>query len=158
MKSLTRIGSLMSCGLFALSIASALAFDCPNTQKAVMAYCDKTAKVSGVDQVKLTQAKTMLDETMKKHEADNHQGAMTEMAEAMTLITHARSQPPISRGLAVAPCFIRIVNCLTFARAQDTRLPGSFLPHNRGANPQFPHLSSQWLQPPQPHAIFLSGD
>jgi hypothetical protein len=91
MKSLTRIGSLMSCGLFALSIASALAFDCPNTQKAVMTYCDKTAKVSGVDQVKLTQAKTMLDETMKKHEADNHQGAMTEMAEAMTLITHARS-------------------------------------------------------------------
>ena len=91
MKALTGIGSLMSCGLFALSIASALAFDCPNTQKAVMAYCDKTAKVSGVDQVKLTQAKTMLDETMKKHEADNHQGAMTEMAEAMTLITHARS-------------------------------------------------------------------
>jgi hypothetical protein len=91
MKSLTRIGSLMSCELFALSIASALAFDWPNTQKAVMAYCDKTAKVSGMDQVKLTQAKTMLDETMKKHEAGNHKGAMTEMAEAMTLITHARS-------------------------------------------------------------------
>ena len=90
MKALTRIGSLMSCGLFALSITSALAFDCPNTYKAVMAYYDKTAKVSGVDQAKLTQAKTMLDEAMKKHEAGNYRGAMTEMAEAMTLITQAR--------------------------------------------------------------------
>jgi hypothetical protein len=58
--------------------------------KAVMAYYDKMAKVSGVDQAKLIQAKTMLDAAMKKHEAGHHKEAMTEMAEAMTLITQAR--------------------------------------------------------------------
>jgi hypothetical protein len=90
MKALARIGMLMSFGLFALSLTSAFAFDCPNTQKAVMAYYDKTTKVSGVDQTKLTQAKTTLDEAMKKHEAGNHKGAMTGMAEAMIMITQAR--------------------------------------------------------------------
>jgi hypothetical protein len=90
MKTLARIGSLMSCGLFALSITSAWAFDCPNTHKAVMAYYDKTTKVSGVDQAKLSQAKTMLDEAMKKHQAGDHKGSMTEMGEAMIVITQAR--------------------------------------------------------------------
>jgi hypothetical protein len=90
MKALTRIGILMSLGLFALSITTALAFDCPNTHKAVTAYYDKTAKVSGVDQAKLMQAKTMLDEAMQKHEAGNHKGSMDEMAQAMMLITQSR--------------------------------------------------------------------
>jgi hypothetical protein len=90
MKTLTCIGVFMGLGLFALSITSVLAFDCPNTHKAVMAYYDKTTNVSGVDQAKLTQAKTTLDEAMKKHEAGNHKGAMNEMAQAMTLITQSR--------------------------------------------------------------------
>jgi hypothetical protein len=90
MKALTRIGMLIGLGLFALSITPAFSFDCPNTYKAVMAYYDKTAKVSGVDQAKLTQAKTMLDEAMKKHEAGNHKGAMDDMAQSMMLITQSR--------------------------------------------------------------------
>jgi hypothetical protein len=90
MKAPTRIGILMGLGLFALSFTSVFAFDCPNTNKAVLAYYDKTTKVSGTDQAKLSQAKTMLDEAMKKHEAGNHKGAMDEMAQAMMLITQAR--------------------------------------------------------------------
>jgi hypothetical protein len=90
MKALRRIGILMGLGLFALSFTSVFAFDCPNTNKAVLAYYDKTTKVSGVDQAKLAQAKTMIDEAMKKHEAGNHKGAMDEMAQAMMLITQAR--------------------------------------------------------------------
>jgi hypothetical protein len=90
MKALTRIAILMALGLFALSSTSVFAFDCPNTNKAVLAYYDKTTKVSGADQAKLAQAKTMIDEAMKKHEAGNHKGAMDEMAQAMMLITQAR--------------------------------------------------------------------
>jgi len=90
MKTLTRIGILMGLALFVSGFTSVLAFDCPNTNKAVLAYYDKTTKVSGVDQAKLTQAKTMLDEALKKHEAGNHKGAMDEMAQAMMLITQAR--------------------------------------------------------------------
>jgi hypothetical protein len=56
----------------------------------VLAYYDKTTKVSGVDQAKLAQSKTMIDEAMTKHEAGNHKGAMDEMAQAMMLITQAR--------------------------------------------------------------------
>jgi hypothetical protein len=48
LKALARIG-LMSFRWFALSIRAALAVDCPNTHKAVMAYYDKTVKVSGAD-------------------------------------------------------------------------------------------------------------
>jgi hypothetical protein len=90
MKTLIRIGMFMGLGLLTISIPVALAFDCPNTHKAVMAYYDKTAKVQGVDQAKLTQAKTMLDDAMKKHEAGNHKGSMDEMAQAMMLITQSR--------------------------------------------------------------------
>lgn len=90
MKALTRIAILMGFGLFTLSITSVFAFDGPNTYKAVMAYYDKTTKVSGADQAKLTQAKTTLDETMKRHEAVNHKGSIDEMAQAMTLITQSR--------------------------------------------------------------------
>jgi hypothetical protein len=90
MKALARISILIGFGLFALSIMSVFAFDCPNTHKAVMAYYDKTAKVSGADQAKLTQAKTMLDGAMKKHEAGNHKGAMDDMAQSMMLITQSR--------------------------------------------------------------------
>jgi hypothetical protein len=90
MRALRRIAALSGLGLFALSLVSAFAFDCPNTHKAVMAYYDKTSKVSGVDQAKLIQAKTMLDEAMKKHEAGNHKGSMDEMAQSMMLITQSR--------------------------------------------------------------------
>jgi hypothetical protein len=90
MKALTRIGILIGLGLFALSFTSVFAFDCPNTNKAVMAYYDKTTKVPGVDQAKLSQAKTMMDEAMKKHEAGNHKGALDGMAQAMMLITQSR--------------------------------------------------------------------
>jgi hypothetical protein len=90
MTTLIRIGILMGLGVFALSVASVFAFDCPNMHKAVIAYYDKTAKVSGVDQAKLTQAKATLDEAIKKHEAGNHKGSMDEMAQAMTLITQSR--------------------------------------------------------------------
>jgi hypothetical protein len=90
MKARTRIGILMGLGLFIVSITSVFAFDCPNTHKAVMTYYDKTTKASGVDQAKLTQAKNMLDEAMKKHEAGNHKGAMDDMAQAMMLTTQSR--------------------------------------------------------------------
>jgi hypothetical protein len=90
MTALTRIVILMCLELFALSITSVFAFDCPNIHKAVMAYYDKTAKVSGVDQAKLTRAKATHDEAMKKHEAGNHKGSTDEMAQAMTLITQSR--------------------------------------------------------------------
>jgi hypothetical protein len=68
----SRIGVLATAGVIALSVAPAMSFDCPNTHKAIMAYYDKTAKVSGVDQAKLGHAKTMLDESMRKHQAGNH--------------------------------------------------------------------------------------
>ncbi len=90
MKQLSRIGMLAAIGVVVLSGAPAMAFDCPNMHKAVMAYYDKTAKVSGVDQAKLTQAKTTLDEAMKKHEAGDHRGSMDGMADAMKQITAAR--------------------------------------------------------------------
>jgi hypothetical protein len=90
MKRLSRIGVLTAIGVMAFSLGPAMAFDCPNMHKAVMAYYDKTAKVTGADQAKLAQAKAMLDEAMKKHEAGNHRGSMDEMAEAMKLTTQAR--------------------------------------------------------------------
>jgi len=90
MKQLSRIGMLAAIGIAVLSSAPVMAFDCPNMHKAVMAYHDKTAKLSGVDQAKLAQAKTTLDEAMKKHEAGNHRGSMDGMADAMKLITAAR--------------------------------------------------------------------
>jgi hypothetical protein len=73
-----------------LSPASAFASDCPNVHKAVMAYYDKTNKVSGIDQAKLTQAKTMLDEAMTKHEVGNYKGSMDKMAQSRMLITQSR--------------------------------------------------------------------
>jgi hypothetical protein len=90
MKTPMRSGILVGLGLLGLSVTSALAFDCPNTNKAVLLYYEKTTKAPGVDQAKLTQAKTMIDEAMKKHEAGNHKGAMDEMAQAMMLITQSR--------------------------------------------------------------------
>jgi hypothetical protein len=90
MKARTHIGMLIGLGVFALSITSVFAFDCPNTHKAVTAYYDKTTKVSGADQAKLTLAKTTLDEAMKQHEAGNHKGAMDDMAQSMMLITQSR--------------------------------------------------------------------
>jgi hypothetical protein len=90
MRALTRIGILMGLGLFAVGITSVFAFDCPNTYKAVMAYYDKTAKVSGVDQAKLTQAKNMLDDAMKKHEGGSDRGSMDGTAQVMMLITQSR--------------------------------------------------------------------
>jgi hypothetical protein len=64
--------------------------------------------VSGMGQAKLTQAKSVLDEGMKEHEAGNHKGAMDEMAQAITLITQSRLQLPLLRGPAVASCFVRV--------------------------------------------------
>jgi hypothetical protein len=55
-----------------------------------MAYYDKTNKVSGIDQAKLTQAKTMLDEAMAKHEVGNYKGSMDKMAQSRMLITQSR--------------------------------------------------------------------
>lgn len=90
MKRRSRIGVLTTIGVLAFSLVPVMAFDCPNMHKAVMVYHDKTAKVTGADQAKLAQAKTMLDEALKKHEAGNHRGSMDEMAEAMKLTTQAR--------------------------------------------------------------------
>lgn len=90
MKKPSRIGVLTMIGVLALGVVPIMAYDCPNMHKAIMAYHDKTAKVSGVDQAKLGEAKTMLDESMQKHQAGNHRGSMDEMADAMKLITQAR--------------------------------------------------------------------
>jgi hypothetical protein len=90
MKALARSGMLLGLGLLALSFTSVFAFDCPNANKAVLAYYEKTTKVPGVDQAKLSQAKSMLDEAMKKHETGNHKGALDQMAQAMMLITQSR--------------------------------------------------------------------
>ena len=89
MKILIRIGILMGLILFAVGITSVFAFDCPNIHKPVMEYYKKTAKVPGVDQAKLMQAKNTLDDAMKKHEAGNHRASMDEMADTMKLITAA---------------------------------------------------------------------
>ena len=89
MKRLTRIGLFVVVGIFALSVIPAVAFDCPNTHKAVMAYYEKTMKKSGHDMAKLEQAKKQLDEGMKAHESWNHRKSMDDMAEAMKLITAA---------------------------------------------------------------------
>jgi hypothetical protein len=84
------IGLSVAVGVVMLGLAPALAFDCPNTHKAVMAYYDKTAKLSGVDQARLAQAKAKLDDAMKQHEAGKHRASMDELADAMKLITAAR--------------------------------------------------------------------
>jgi hypothetical protein len=81
---------LTICGMLTLGSTPAVAFDCPNMHKAVMGYYDKTTKVSGADQAKLTQAKTMLDDAMAKHASGNHKASMDGMADALKLITQSR--------------------------------------------------------------------
>jgi hypothetical protein len=90
MKTLRRIGVLMGLGLLTVSIDAALAFDCPNTHKAVTAYYDKTASVAGADQTKLAQGKQMLDDAMKSHQGGRHKGAIKGMADALNTINDAR--------------------------------------------------------------------
>ncbi|MGH8060081.1 MAG: hypothetical protein ACREOH_23065 [Candidatus Entotheonellia bacterium] len=89
MKTLTRIGLLALVGIFALSAVPALALDCPNTHKTVSAYYEKTAKKQGVDQAKLAQAKTLLDQADQDHKDGKHKVSMDKMADAMKLITAA---------------------------------------------------------------------
>lgn len=90
MKRLTRVGLFIVVGIFALSVIPALAFDCPNMHKAVMAYYEKTMKVPGHDMGKLEQAKKQLDEGMKAHEGGNHKDSMKAIADAMASINAAR--------------------------------------------------------------------
>jgi hypothetical protein len=71
----------------------------------------------GSGQTKLTQAKTVLAQAMQKREAGNHEAAMAEMAEAMTMITQPRPSSPMWRDLAVAPCCVRVESFLTRCRA-----------------------------------------
>jgi hypothetical protein len=90
MQGFTRSSLLVIVGLVMLGVASGWAFDCPNTHRAVMEYYDKTAKVSGADQAKLTQGKQMLDNGMKKHTDGQHKEAIREMANALNVINDAR--------------------------------------------------------------------
>ncbi len=90
MRMLTRVGLLVIAGLFALSVVPGFAFDCPNTHKTLMNYYEKTTKVQGVDHAKLAQAKTLLDDGMKAHEAGQHKKSMEDMADAMKLINASR--------------------------------------------------------------------
>src|SRR5262245_15804607 len=72
--------------------------------------------------------------------------------------TTSKRAPALSKCVAVvASCFMCVESFLTRDRAQDIRLPSSFLLHNRSANSQFPHLSRQWPQSSQPHTVFLCG-
>jgi hypothetical protein len=86
----TRSGLLVVAGLLMLGVTSAWAFDCPNIHQAVTAYYEKTAKVSGADQAKLTQGKQMLDDGIKKHGSGQHKDAIKEMATALSVINEAR--------------------------------------------------------------------
>jgi hypothetical protein len=90
MQGSTRSSLLVVAGLLTLSVTSAWAFDCPNMHQAVTAYYEKTAKVSGADQAKLTQGKQMLDDSMKKHADGQHKAAIREMANALNAINEAR--------------------------------------------------------------------
>ena len=90
MRGSTRSSLLVVAGLLALTVTSGWAFDCPNTHQAVMAYYEKTAKVSGADQAKLAQGKQMLDDGMKKHAVGQHKAAIGEMANALRAINEAR--------------------------------------------------------------------
>ncbi|MBI3326499.1 MAG: hypothetical protein HYZ81_07340 [Nitrospinae bacterium] len=86
MKMLTRVGLFVVAGIFSFSVIPAFASDCPNMHKAVMAYYEKTAKKTGMDMAKLTQAKKMLDDAMKAHEGGKHKDAMKGISDAMALI------------------------------------------------------------------------
>jgi len=90
MKRLTRVGVFVAAGIFALSVIPAFAFDCPNMHKAVMAYYEKTMKVTGHDMAKMEQAKKQLDEAMKAHEGGKHKDSMKGMADALASINAAR--------------------------------------------------------------------
>jgi hypothetical protein len=81
---------LVVAGLLTLGVTSGWAFDCPNVHSAVTAYYEKTAKVSGADQAKLTQGKQMLDSGIKKHADGQHKDAIKEMANALNVINDAR--------------------------------------------------------------------
>ena len=59
----------------------------------------------------------MLAQAMQERGAGNHEAAMAEMAEAMTLITQARLSSPMWRERAVAPCCVRVESFLTRCRA-----------------------------------------
>jgi hypothetical protein len=90
MQGSTRSCLLIVAGLLTLSVTSGWAFDCPNMHQAMTAYYEKTAKVSGADQAKLTQGKQMLDDSMKKHGSGQHKDAIKEMANALNVINDAR--------------------------------------------------------------------
>jgi hypothetical protein len=89
MKMLTCISLFVVVGVFVLSVMPVFALDCPNTHKAVMAYYEKAAKKSGVDQAKLTQAKKLLDEGEQDHKDAKHKVSMDKLADAIKLITAA---------------------------------------------------------------------
>jgi hypothetical protein len=89
-KKLACIVASIVVGLCTVGVTAVWAFDCPNANKAVMAYYEKTSKLQGVDQAKLAQAKQMLDDAMKQHEGGNHRASMDETADAMKLITQSR--------------------------------------------------------------------
>jgi hypothetical protein len=90
MKKLTCIVVSVVVGLFVVGITPVLAFDCPTTHKTLVGYYEKTTKVQGADQAKLAQAKKLLDDAMKDHEAGKHKDSMKEMADAMVLINASR--------------------------------------------------------------------
>ena len=90
MKRVARLGIFVMLGIFALSVIPAVAFDCPNMHKAVMAYYEKTTKVPGVDMAKLEQGKKQLDEAMKAHEGGKHKDSMKGMADAMASVNASR--------------------------------------------------------------------
>jgi hypothetical protein len=54
---------------------------------------------------------------MEKRKAGNHEVALAETAEAMTMITQARPLSPMWRDLTVAPCRVRVERFLTRCRA-----------------------------------------
>ena len=89
MKMLRRAALFVMAGIFALSVIPAFAYDCPNGQKAVMAYYEKTAKKERVDQAKLAQAKKLLDDADQAHKDGKHRESMDKLADAMKAITAA---------------------------------------------------------------------
>lgn len=90
MKMLTRVALFVVAGIFVISVIPAFAFDCPNMHKAVMAYYEKTTKVTGHDMAKLEQAKKLLDDGLKSHEGGKHKESMKEVADALAMINAAR--------------------------------------------------------------------
>lgn len=90
MKKVIPVGLSIVIAVVMLSVIPVLAWDCSNTYNTVKGYYEKSAKVAGVDQAKLEQAKKLLDEGFQAHQGGNHRKMMDNAADAMKLITAAR--------------------------------------------------------------------